>query len=328
MIQRRDVVIITHAGRSIGGGHASRCSALAEGFASFGVPVRWLVNAPAGEIVMSRGGAESFVSVIESPFDAGADEVFSALSRFRPSLCVVDGYDASPQFLGELRQLSPVVLVDDCRVWPVERECDVVLNYNLNAELLGYARGYAELLLGPEYCLLRSEFWSLAPEKGDGILIIPGASDLLNVGEQFAEWWRSDWPRAELVLGPLVERSTVEHLSEVVQILPNFSVIHNPPDLPARMARSRAVLCTSSVTSYEALALRKPLVVFQTAENQIGIGREIERRGLGTNLGFWRTWGAFELEKALSHISTAPGPGGVHPKGSQAAAKAILDVLT
>ncbi len=38
-------------------------------------------------------------------------------------------------------------------------------------------------------CLLRREFWSLAPEKGDAVLIIPGASDLLHTGERFAEWW-------------------------------------------------------------------------------------------------------------------------------------------
>jgi spore coat polysaccharide biosynthesis predicted glycosyltransferase SpsG len=57
-----------------------------------------------------------------------------------------------------------VVLVDDCWVRPVECECDVVLNYNLNADALGYEKGHAELLLGSEFVLLRSEFWSLTPE--------------------------------------------------------------------------------------------------------------------------------------------------------------------
>ena len=318
-----EVFIITHAGRSIGGGHASRCSALAEGFSSLGVAVRWLVNASAGEIVLRRGATEASVTVMESPFGDGADAVFAAISRSRPALCVVDGYDATPSFLRELRRFAPVVLVDDCRVRPVEYECDVVLNYNMNADLLGYEQGHAGLLLGSEYALLRSEFWSLAPEKGDAVLIIPGASDLLHTGERFVEWWGSDWPRAELVLGPLVESSMAERLSEAAGALPNLSAVRNPLDLPARMARSRAVLCTSSVTSYEALALRKPLAVFQTAENQAGIGCEIERRGLGVNLGAWGTWDGEQLRRSLENLPPVP-PACVNPRGACAAAEAVV----
>jgi spore coat polysaccharide biosynthesis predicted glycosyltransferase SpsG len=317
-----EVVIITHAGRSIGGGHASRCSALAEGFASLGVAVRWLVNASAGEIVLRRGAPETSVTVMEKPFGEGADAVLAALSASRASLCIVDGYDASPSFLAELRRFAPVVLVDDCRVRPVERECDAVLNYNVNADALGYGAGHAELLLGPEFALLRSEFWTLAPGKGDAVLIIPGASDLLRTGERFVEWWGSGWPRAELVLGPLVEYSMAERLAEAVGALPNLSAVRNPPDLPARMARSRAVLCTSSVTSYEALALRKPLVVFQTAENQMGIGCEIERRGLGVNLGAWGTWGGEQLRRSLENLPPEP-VACVNPRGACAAAEAL-----
>ena len=318
-----EVVIITHAGRSIGGGHASRCSALTEGFASLGVAVRWLVNASAGEIVLRRGATEASVTVMESPFGEGADAVFAALSRSRPSLCIVDGYDATSSFLAELRRFAPVVLVDDCRVRPVERDCDVVLNYNVNADALGYGTGHAELLLGPEFALLRSEFWSLAPGKGDAVLIIPGASDLLHTGERFVEWWGSGWPRAELILGPLVERAMAERLTETADALPNLSAVRNPPDLPARMARSRAVVCTSSVTSYEALALRKPLVVFQTAENQKGIGLEIERRGLGVNLGVWGTWDGEDLRRSLENLPPEPAVC-VNPRGACAAAKAVL----
>jgi spore coat polysaccharide biosynthesis predicted glycosyltransferase SpsG len=90
-----------------------------------------------------------------------------------------------------------------------------------------------------------------------------------------------------------------ERLSEAADALPNLSAVRNPLDLPARMARLLAVLCTSSVTSYEALALRKSLVVFQTAENQTAIGCEIERRGLGVNLGAWGTWGGEQLRRSL-----------------------------
>lgn len=117
-------VMITHAGRSIGGGHASRCLALAQGVASLGLPVHWLVNGSAGEIVLRRGASKASVTVIESPFGEGANAV---LSYSRPSLCIVDGYDASSSFLAELRRFAPVALVDDCRVAARRMRCGAEL---------------------------------------------------------------------------------------------------------------------------------------------------------------------------------------------------------
>ena len=325
-----NILIITHAGHSIGGGHVSRCFALAEAFTSLGtpLPLRWIVNSEAHAILRGKGVQKNSLTVVEKTFWDGADVVLSTVSRLSPDICIVDSYVASPPFLTELRSFSHVTLLDDCRVRPVERDCDIVLNYNLNAGLLGYEAGNAKLLLGPEYTLLRKEFWDLKPVKGDTLLIIPGASDIQNTGEQFFKWWEKDWPGAELVLGPLVESSKALRLSRMTLNTPNFSVVHNPPDLPARMAKACSVICTSSVTSYEVLALGKPIAVFQTAENQVGIGMEIERLGLGKNLGFWGTWDEFALKSALQYFVTEqPCNNPVNPRGAESAARKISTLL-
>jgi spore coat polysaccharide biosynthesis predicted glycosyltransferase SpsG len=326
-----NILIITHAGHSIGGGHVSRCFALAEAFTSLGtpLPLRWIVNSEAHAILRGKGVQKNSLTVVEKPFGNGADAVLSTVSRLSPDLCIVDSYNASQAFLAELRRYSHVALLDDCRVRPVERECDILLNYNLNARLLGYETGQGKLLLGPKYTLLRREFWDLKPEKGNFILIIPGASDILNTGEQFLKWWQKDWPGAELVLGPLVERSKAMRLAGTALNSPNLSVAYNPPDLPSRIAKARSVICTSSVTSYEALALGKPIGVFQTAENQVGIGMEIERLGLGQNLGFWGTWDEFALKSALQYlVAEQPRTNPVNPRGAESAARKISTLLT
>lgn len=326
MVRRAEILIITHAGRSIGGGHVGRCAALADAFASLGASVRWLVNEPAAGILAGRGVAAESMVVVENPFADGALHVIDAVAAIHPVLCVVDGYDATPALLEGVRRLCRVVMIDDCRSRPVEIECDAVLNYNLNAGSVGYRQGCAKLLLGPEYALLRRDFWDLSSEAGVDILIIPGASDLLDTSGRFVEWWGEGWPRAELVLGPLVAPSAVESLVKAAAGLSNLSLLHDPHDLPARMARSRAVLCTSSVASYEVLALRKPLVVFQTADNQVGIGREIGRRGLGFNLGEWGSWGREALRSALEDLPPSPPPT-VNPRGAQSAAAELLRLI-
>lgn len=108
-----------------------------------------------------------------------------------------------------------------------------------------------------------------------------------------------------------------ERLAEAAGALPNLSTELNPPDLPARMARSRAVLSTSSLTSYEVPALWKPLAVFRRAEIQTGIGLEIGRRGLGLNLGAWGTWNGEKLRRSLENLPPEPAAC-VNPRGGVA----------
>lgn len=326
-VQSGRILFLTHGGSTIGGGHISRCFALGEAFEELGASVFWLVNSEGAALLREKGVSGCSIAEVEDPFSSPLSIIMPVVEQFSPSLCLIDSYAHTPDFLAALRRKYLLAIIDDERLRPVEGECDFVLNYNLGAEKIGYIPGRAELLLGPRYTLLRREFRNLVPEKGDSILIIPGASDLLNVGERLAEWWRGDWPHADLILGPLVEQSKVEYLSDAADAMSNFSVFHNPPDLPVRMARARAVLCTSSVTAYEALVLHKPLIVFQTAENQARIGLEIEQRGLGTNLGSWGAWNENALKKALvnpqsSHIIT------VNQFGAQSFAKKMLDKIT
>lgn len=120
-----------------------------------------------------------------------------------------------------------------------------------------------------------------------------------------------------------MEPLAAEQLVESARLWRNLSFLRDPPDLPERMSRAGAVLCTSSVTSYEAISLRKPLVVFQTADNQLAIGREIERRGLGLNLGRWGEWGPEELRQALENLPPAPAAA-VNPRGAKRAAAELL----
>ena len=131
MSRRAEVIVVTQAGPSIGGGHVSRCSALAAGFAALGAPVRFLVNGAAAEMLTGAGAikvdessrdeprcleacAENSaepertkvggisLTVIEDPFGEGAGRVATE-SRRGAGLCVVDSYDATPALLQEIR---------------------------------------------------------------------------------------------------------------------------------------------------------------------------------------------------------------------------------
>lgn len=317
------VFLVTHSGPSIGGGHIGRCSVLAEKLAGFGVSVSWLVNHEAVPALLKKGFPEKTIFSTEKPFGESQPRVIEAIGETRPDLCVIDSYDAGEEFVSKTRSLSPVLFIDDNRPRPIEEESDIILNYNLGAEGLGYSGKGAELLLGPEYTLLRKEFAELVPENGNTVLVVPGASDMNNVGEIFSGWWQPGWPKGELALGPLVGEEQYLKVLSAASTRKNLSVLRDPPDLPERMAKAGLVICTSSVTSYEVLSLRKPMAVFQVAENQSRIGEEIQRQALGVNLGQWGSFGPRELE-ILFRNPPPPPPRVVNPVGAAKAANEII----
>lgn len=320
-----DILFVTHGGKRVGGGHISRCAALAEAFFSLGVQkITWCVNEDGSRSLRDVITPHAQVFSHENDFYTKEAPLLETIRSLTSSFCVLDSYCFSPLFIKLLSKHCQIVLLDDFHQWPNEYTCHCILNYNLNAFEQNYKKNKACLLLGPQYVLLRRMFWDLLPHTGDSLLIIPGASDLLDAGESFLRWWGRDWPRGVLVMGPLVACEKVARLCRMAAEKTNFTVLHNPPDLPERMARAQMVICTSSVTSYEALSLRKTLVVFQVAENQVTIGGKIQNQGLGRNLGFWGTWGERELEETITNPPAVPAEIPVNPRGALAAAKEIF----
>lgn len=315
-------VFVTHGGPDVGGGHIGRCLALAGALRERGAGVRWVVNGASLPLLRQKGEANG-ATVLPDPF-AAPEVTVGTLDDLHPSLCVVDSYAAGPDCLSVLRRCCPVLFLDDERTRSVERECDILLNYGLTAEHLGYEEGFARLLLGPGYALLRPEFRSLAPTEEGPVLLVPGAGDVTFASEFFLSVWREEWPEALLVVGPMVEAKRAERLLEDARRCPGIEALWNPPNLAALMARAAQVLCTASVTAYEALALRKRLIVFAAAPNQRDDGEAIERRGWGRSLGDWGGWGEAELAEAILRPFRPPPEGAVNPWGAHAAADAVL----
>ncbi|WP_040825354.1 hypothetical protein [Thermanaerovibrio velox] len=323
------VVFLTHGGGGVGGGHVVRSAALAQGFLRLGVPVGLVGNPGAVEFFSHQGllgGPGSFFS-IEDPFGGGFEDALSFLRSSTPLLCVVDSYQAGEALLDELGSVSPVVVIDDLRSYSVELHCRGVINYSLGADGLGYSSDRCGLMLGPGYALLREPFWGLKSACGARYLVVAGAADPLGVTPQLVRWWNGlGLPAVDVVIGPMADMSTRREAEEAARGAPSVRLLFSPVDLPSRIAGSRGVICTSSVTAYEALGLRKPVVVFQVADNQLATGEAIGRMGLGINLGPWGSWGSEDLRRALDAMFVPPADV-VNPRGALRAATELLETF-
>ena len=316
-------VTLMPAGSSrIGGGHVLRCRSLAAALELQGISCRWVAS-PEARSLFSQGDD---VAAWGDPFGLRGEEL---LGRHIPpgEMVVVDSYLPSMAWFRAVGSRWRLVVVDDNREREVEDAAAAVLNPNPGAEDLPYRRHPGvRLLLGASYALLRPAFWDLSSEDRGYVFAVAGASDPQHVLLQLVRWWVPSWPPLVAVAGPLMREEDVAELQREARGRPFVEVLNAPEDFSERMAAAGRVLCTSSGTSLEALALRKPLVVFQVAANQQRIGEEISRRRWGTNLGFWGAWGPEDLARVWACAPARP-PAVVNPRGAQHAAGALRALL-
>ena len=331
MISRREpglrALFVTHGGASVGGGHLSRSFALALALRDCGVDVNFALNAE-GAASFAGAARGAFAGTFRAasfadPFSMASDERGSLAPFFDGvDFAVVDSYRASLPWLAWAAERLPLVVIDDFRDRPVERHATALLNYNLDAEVWPYAFASGTLrLLGPDYALLRPEvaLWAdrIADEvtSGKAVFFVAGASDMAGVTASVISWWKEEWPPLMAVVGPLVEEPYRQLCRAEAAERENVALLEAPPDFVERMARSGLVICTSSVTAYEALALRRPLAVFQVADNQRGIGEAIQAKGLGVDLGPWGSFGCPHLEALIRRFCGKDSPAGEDEKG-------------
>lgn len=324
--RRWEILILTHGGPGIGGGHLSRCRALAEALAEEGCSLAWCVN-QAGACTLSAGPAgKGERYILEDPFSPEQLPDVRDLAR-KADLVIVDSYSPDLHYLKQLKAEAPLMVIDDFGDRPVEEPCDLLLNYNLNAGEIPYEEMPGQpRLLGPRWVLLRPEVGQALPVKGHYVFFVAGATDLLGVTEDLVRFWEPDWPALKAVLGPMVPGDLVKRCRELAKAKSNVELLHAPGDFLDRMAAAGKVICTSSVTAYEALALKKDLAVFQVADNQVGIGRAIQGQGYGNDLGWW---GNSMKDRIAAFLKTPPAvpADAVNPGGAKETARYLIRML-
>lgn len=228
--KRVELLLVVDAGRDIGLGHASRCSALANELAARGVRVAVQSAAPA----MAQ---KAFAFPVNEYQDQQA------------AVVVMDGYRFSHRDkLARKLSAGHLVLIDDLADSPFP--ADLVVNQNLHAHELDYTEYEArQLLLGPEFALLRPEYASLhiTPRPDNGaILVTLGASSLgrytVDLANRLAD--RID-RKIFAVVGSEVSVPRDRHRR--VEVLSGI-------DMPALMAECRHYVGAMGVSYLEALA--------------------------------------------------------------------------
>ena len=314
-------LLITNAGPDIGGGHLSRCLALSQALAARGVVCSWVFN----ENALPQAGALGMEGIIYLR-DIFCRESINIAQE--ADFVVVDSYLAPVDFFSGISRAAKLVVIDDLHDRGAEFFASVVINYGFGASGELYGSLDCRYLLGPSYALLRKEYWTLEPEDGRNVLFVPGAADVAGTALDIASWWSEAHPPLAIALGPLVPESRCRAVNEIAGGRGNVRIFRSAADFPAILSRAGSVICTASVTAYEALAMRKKTAVFFVAANQDKLGGLLAGMGAAYNIGKWGSSSREEIENAISFVPDGTVLRGiVNPRGAVRCAQEVIPIL-
>jgi UDP-2,4-diacetamido-2,4,6-trideoxy-beta-L-altropyranose hydrolase len=264
------------AGPGKGLGHLQRCLSLASVLRIKGADCIFLSTHH--QSVTDRVKSSGFgFHPLDDVEPGGEDDLRFTLDAANSNRCrvvVVDFYDTDAGYLKRLRADGLfVAAIDDLAPYPFP--CHLVINGGVGAGTLPYSSstGDTRFLLGPEYALLREEFWDSSPRAiGDEVqevLVTMGGADGRDLTPTVLEVMEStdgDFG-ATVIVGPFFKA-----LGEIEQFAKRsrrrVNLVHSPVSVRDLMAGADLAISAAGQTLYELAVTGTPAIAVQVAENQ------------------------------------------------------------
>jgi len=287
------LVIRADAGPAVGTGHVMRCLALAAGFraaAGKAAQIRFISSEalpPALDRRLAEDGCATSIVVQGGVTDA--DATARAAKDDGAEWVVVDGYSFDGAFEGAIASQGLRVLALDDFVH-ARHEAELVVNQNFHAVRGGYEplSPGTRLLLGPDYALIRPEFWRYrealrvyAP-RARRVLVTIGGADPEHVTPMVLRGLTPLGVEVRAIVGgadPMRDR-TVAVAREL-----GFEAFVAPSDMSEHMIWADLAVASAGVTLLEMLSVGTPGIYVVSAENQRPGAVAAAERGLARLLG-------------------------------------------
>ena len=281
------ILIRADANGQIGSGHVMRCLSIAHALEEKGEKTVFISADHKADFLIQDYGFECVC--LESNYaEMDEEDIEAILENYHPDLVLVDSYYVTGEYFRRLRSVTRVAYLDD-----LNRNCwdiDFLINYNVYAEVYDYspyAGTRTELLLGPRYAPLRSEFFGAAPhvirEKVEDVLVSAGGSDPEGVSKRIMMEMCPKWPdtRFHILVGALNP-----WLEELRRFAGENVVFHfNEKDMAGLMKKCDVAISASGSTLYELCAMGVPTIIFTLADNQLPAAEQFERRNVMLSTG-------------------------------------------
>lgn len=245
------ILILTEAGKNIGFGHLTRCTAIYNYLEGSSFEVDLIVNL--NEALTPNLGFENIDWLNINP------EFFAN----KYNLIIIDSYLVSKSWLLGLKNKQTVVVhIDDYNriIYPV----NLIINPNIFLESLDYSNQTAKYIGGPDYLILRKPF-RLKKEKSiyngkPRLLITLGGSDYRNLLPKLINWSTD----LNLFKISIIAPEGIEILSKGVRVLP----LLDANSMANEIINSEVIISACGQTLHEIASINR---------STIGIGIDIDQ---------------------------------------------------
>jgi len=277
-----------------------RCLAFAQAWQSHGGAVHFVMAEVTSAIEARLREENALMHDIDSTPGSQEDARQTAeyAHRQEAEWVVVDGYHFGAAYQRRLKDENCKVLFLDDYGHAKRYEADLVLNQNIDAEASLYADRATdtELLLGPEFALLRNEFWPwrsprrVPREKAHRVLVTLGGADPDNITRRtvdaLGQMSAKNVHVTVVVGGSNPHENEIRTAAEATDA--TMEVLCNVDDMASLMAESDVAVSAGGSTCWELAFMGVPNAIIILADNQEGIAKGLDKTGAAVNMGRFR----------------------------------------
>jgi len=309
----RTLVVRTDGSSEMGTGHIMRCLTLAQAWCESGGTVNFVSAAvPDGLRDRILEWAEEIVSIDVSPGSrADAEQTSSAATDRDADWVVVDG----PQFNAAYQDavsstVYQLLNIDD--MGNLEQySANLVLNQNLHAASEMYAdrAPHTELLLGPDYVLLRNEFlewqdWSPdVPTEANHLLVTLGGSDPDNATQKVLDALDKIAADLEVVVVAGAENDYYDSLRVRAETVDqNVRIERNIDNMAEQMAWADFAVSSGGTTCWELAFMGVPTLVGMIAQVEECLVSGLQNEDLFRHFGYFSSVSTSEIATEINGL--------------------------
>jgi UDP-2,4-diacetamido-2,4,6-trideoxy-beta-L-altropyranose hydrolase len=327
------------ASNLIGTGHVMRCLTLADGLATQGASIlfmarhmpQFLIDAItakgfAFKLFTNKLSISNVDKLKHAHWLGTSQEVDSedTIQALKMTLgedvlldwLIVDHYALDSQWESSLRnRVKKIMVIDD--IADRNHDCDILLDQNLfenmTTRYIGKTKSECNLLLGPKFALLQSEYAKIHNQKliktkpVKRIFVYYGGVDDTNLTgltiDAFLALNRSDIT-LDVVISPT--NKYISPINQQIFGINNINLHIGLPSLAGLMQEADLAIGAGGATTWERLCLALPCIVVTVAENQIMITNSLAKAGLICYIGNKEDINKEKIVNKLQNVLSKP----------------------
>ena len=260
---------------TIATGHFMRCLSIAQGIRNAKGNVLFITADERAKILSEQHQFQAVqLDTRWDDMDSEVDILTDIICKYCVNKLLVDSYYVTEEYLRKLSEYVKLIYIDDLNKF--RYSVDTLINYNVYFNIFNYPQTYretnTELILGPRYAPLRSEFRGINRKIYgivENVLITTGGTDTYGIAEHLIEAIIKDKKLSHINIHIIAGRYSKLDEKSNLKLYPNIYIHKNVKNISGLMKQCDIAVTAGGSTMYELCACGVPSVSFIFADNQI-----------------------------------------------------------